>query len=147
MAVVDRCEAAKVNQLLTPAHQAAGVRWKKSQVSSDRHVPVEPRQVQRAIETDEAFLALHPVRQTKSAETKARTRAIKEAMRQRIREVASLCTLSNDEIRPALGLKHQHIGEFCEAHAVRLGWLLEGEGEMFKRGPKLAVDGGREVQP
>jgi hypothetical protein len=96
---------------------------------------------------DEAFLASHPVRQTRSSEATAHRRAFKQAMPQRIREVAALRTLSDDEIRPALGLRHQPIGEFCEANGVNLGWLLEGAGEMFKRGPKLAVDHGKEVQP
>jgi hypothetical protein len=58
-----------------------------------------------------------------------------------------LRTLSDDEIRPALWLKHQEIARFSEAHGVNLEWLLGGEGEMFKRGPKLAVDHGKEVQP
>lgn len=148
MAIVGHWRAAKANQLLTPAYQAAGVLWKKAQVSSGiRHLPVEPGQVRRAIEADEAFLASHPVRHTRSPEAKAHSRAFKEAMRQRIREVAVLRTLSDDEFRPALRLRHQHIGEFCEAHGVNLGWLLKGEGEMFKRGPKLAVDHGKDVQP
>lgn len=122
--------------------------WKKAELKSRYFEPlrVEPGKVERTIEADEAFLA-HPVRQTRSAEAKAHSRAFKEAMRQRIREVAALRTVSDDEFRPARRLKHQHIGEFCEAHGGNLGWLLEGEGEMFKRGPKLAVDHGKEVQP
>jgi hypothetical protein len=149
IALVARWRAAKANQLLTPAYQAAGVLWKKSHFTADglEYLPVEPRQVERAIEADEAFLASHPVRQIKSPEATAQRRAFKEAMRQRIREVAALRTLSDDEIKRALGLRHPHVGEFCEAHGVTLGWLLEGEGEMFKRGPKLAVDHGKEVQP
>jgi hypothetical protein len=68
-------------------------------------------------------------------------------MRQRIREVAALRILSDDEFGPALRLMHQHIREFCEVHGVNLGGVLEGEGEMFKRGPKLTVDHGKEGQP
>jgi hypothetical protein len=62
-------------------------------------------------------------------------------------KVAELPIIKETDFSLALRLKHQHIGEFCEAHGVNLGWLLEGEGEMFKRGPKLAVDHGKEVQP
>jgi hypothetical protein len=147
LALVARWREAKAAQLLTPAPKAAAVLWKKAELNSNyfKFLRVDAGKVERAIEADEAFLASHPVRQTKSAEAKARTRAFKEAMRQRIREVAALRTLADDEIGPALGLRHQHIGEFCEAHGVNLGWLLEGAGEMFKRGPKLAVDCGKEV--
>jgi hypothetical protein len=149
MALIARWREAKQAQLLTPAPTAAAVLWKKAEIKSRNFgfLRVAPGKVERAIEADEAFLASHPVRQTKSAEAKAQSRAFKEAMRQRIREVAAMRPLSDDEIRPALGLRHQHIGEFCEAHGVNLEWLLEGEGEMFKRGPKLAVDHGKEVQP
>jgi hypothetical protein len=60
-------------------------------------------------------------------------RAFKEAMRQRIREVAALRKISDDEIKPTLRLKHQEIARFSEEHGVNIGWLLEGDGEMFKR--------------
>jgi hypothetical protein len=60
-------------------------------------------------------------------------RAFKEAMRQRIREVAALRKISDDEIKPPLRLKHQEIARFSEEHGVNIGWLLEGDGEMFKR--------------
>jgi hypothetical protein len=149
MALVAHWRAAKVNQLLTPAYQAAGVLWKKEHLTAGHldYLPVERRQVERAIAADEAFLASHPVRQTKSAEAKAQRCAFKEAMRQRIREVAALRKIPEDEIRPVLRLKHQEIGRFTEAHGVNVGWLLEGEGQMFKSGPKLAVDHGEDVQP
>ena len=87
-----------------------------------------------------------PVRQTKSPEATARSRAFKEAMRQRIREVAAARQIPDDEIKPTLRLKHQEIDRFCEAHGVNLAWLIEGVGEMLKRSPKLAVDHGKEVQ-
>jgi hypothetical protein len=68
MALVAHWRAAKVNQLLTPAYQAAGVLWKKAHLIADRldYLPVEPRQVERAIEADEAFLAAHPMRRKKA---------------------------------------------------------------------------------
>jgi hypothetical protein len=90
--LVARWREAKVAQLLTPAPKAAAVLWKKAELKT-RHfkfLRVEPGKVERAIEADEAFLAAHPVRQTRSPEATARTRAFKEAMRQRIREVAAL---------------------------------------------------------
>lgn len=149
MALVDRWREAKAAQLLTPAPRADAVLWKKAELKSPsfKHVPVEPRQVERAIEADEAFLASHPVRQTRSPEAKARSRAFKEAMRQRIREVAALRQIPDDEIKPVLGLRHHAVAAFGEAHGLSYDWLLEGEGEMFRRGPKLAVDHGKEVQP
>lgn len=147
MTLVTHWRAAKANQLLTPAYLAAGVVWKKECLTADglEYLPVERRQVERAIAEDEAFLASHPVRQTKSPEATAHRRAFREAIRQRIREVGVLRTLSDDEIRPALGLRHRHIAEFREAYGVNLGWLLEGAGEMFQRGPRLAVDCGKEL--
>lgn len=136
MALVTHWRAAKASQLLTPAYLVAGVVWKKECLAADglEYLPVERRQVERAIAEDEAFLASHPVRQTKRPEATARRRTFREAMRQRIREVAALRALADHEIRPALSLRHQHIGEFSEVHGVNLEWLLEGEGEMFKRG-------------
>jgi hypothetical protein len=149
MALITRWREAKAAQLLTPAPKAAAVLWKKAELKSRcfGYLRVEPGKVERAIEADEAFLASHPVRQTKSAEAKARTRAFKEAMRQRIREVASLRQIPDDEIKSVLGLKHHAVAAFGEAHGLNYGWLLEGEGEMFRRGPKLAVHHGKEVQP
>jgi hypothetical protein len=145
MALVARWREAMVAQLLTPAHTAAAVAWKKAERKSRGFgcLMVEPGKVERAIEADEAFLASHPVRQNSTA----RRRAFNEAMRQRIREVAALRTIPADEIRPALWLRHKEIARFCEVHGVNFDWLLEGEGEMFKRGPKLAIDHGKEVQP
>jgi hypothetical protein len=58
-------------------------------------------------------------------------------MRQRIKDVAASRNLSDEEIRPVLRLKHQEIGRFCEARGVNLGWLLEGEGRIFKGVPTL----------
>ena len=52
--------------------------------------------------------------------------------------MAALRTLHDDDLPPALSLRHRHIGEFSEAHGVSLDWLQEGAGEMFKPGPKLA---------
>jgi hypothetical protein len=81
-----------------------------------------------------AFLAAHPVRQSNS-EAMARRREFKEAMRQRIRDIAASCDLSDEEIKPVLKLKHHEIGEFTEKHGVNLEWLLEGKGRIFKKDP------------
>jgi len=59
----------------------------------------------------------------------------KEAMRQRIREIAASRDLSDEEIKPVLRLKHQEIGEFTEKNGVNLEWLLEGKGRIFKKDP------------
>ena len=56
-------------------------------------------------------------------------------MRQRVREIAALRNLSDEDIKPVLRLKHETIGCFCEAHGVNFGWLLEGIEPMFKAWP------------
>jgi hypothetical protein len=56
-------------------------------------------------------------------------------MRQRIREVAALRDLSDEEIKPVLGLRHEEVGNFSEKHGVNLAWLLEGRGRIFKTDP------------
>jgi len=56
-------------------------------------------------------------------------------MRRRIREVAAARELSDEEIKPALTLKHQAIGHFCDQYGVQLEWLLEGRGRTFESDP------------
>jgi hypothetical protein len=65
----------------------------------------------------------------------ARRREFKEAMRQRIREVAASRGLSDEQIEPVLRLKHEEVGNFTEKHGVNLAWLLEGRGRIFKTDP------------
>jgi hypothetical protein len=65
----------------------------------------------------------------------AHRREFKDAMRQRIRDIAASRDLSDEEIKPVLRLKHQAIGEFTEKHGVNLEWLLEGRGRVFKTDP------------
>lgn len=65
----------------------------------------------------------------------ARRREFKDAMRQRIRDIAASRDLSDEEIKPALTLKHHEIGKFTEKHGVNLEWLLEGKGGIFKKDP------------
>jgi ribosomal 50S subunit-associated protein YjgA (DUF615 family) len=54
-------------------------------------------------------------------------------MRQRIRDIAASRDLSDEEIKPVLKLKHEEVARFTEKHGVNLGWLLEGEGRIFKK--------------
>jgi hypothetical protein len=82
---------------------------------------------------DLAFLAAHPVRRSNS-EAIARRREFKDATRQRIRDIAASLDLSDEEIKPALKLKHHDIAEFTEKHVVNLDWLLGGGGQIFKTG-------------
>jgi hypothetical protein len=95
---------------------------------------VKPERIERAIADDLAFLAAHPVRRSNS-EAIARRREFREAMRQRIRDIAASRDLSDEEIKPALKLKHHDIAEFTEKYGVNLDWLLEGQGRIFKSGP------------
>jgi hypothetical protein len=97
-------------------------------------LPVKPDRIERAITDDVEFLTAHPARRSNS-ETMARRREFKEAMRQRIRDIAASRDLSDEEIKPVLKLKHHAIACFSEEHGVNLEWLLEGKGRIFKRGP------------
>jgi hypothetical protein len=126
------------------------IEWKRAQLCNKRaqhqfaYVSLTPERARRAIDEDVAFLAAHPVRHNNS-EAALRRREFKEAMRRRIRDVAASRDLSDEEIKPALTLKHQEIARFSERHGVNIGWLLEGKGQIFKTGP-IAIDpnhGGR----
>ena len=95
---------------------------------------MKSERIERAIADDLAFLAAHPVRHNKS-KAMARRREFKEAMRRRIRDVAAPRDLSDEEIKPALTLKHQEIARFSQQHGVNIEWLLEGKGRIFKKDP------------
>ena len=43
--------------------------------------------------------------------------------------------LSDEEIGPALTLRHQKIAQFSERYGVNLEWLLAGTGRIFKTDP------------
>jgi hypothetical protein len=86
------------------------------------------------ISDDLAFLAAHPTRRSNS-EAIAHRRAFKEAMRQRIREIAASRGLSDEEIKPVLSLKHQRVAEFVDKHGVNFEWLYEGRGRTFEKDP------------
>ena len=133
--LVDTWREAVVKQLLTPAPNVAAVAWKRAKLSGGdfSYLPVKPERVERVIADDVAFLAAHPVRRSNS-EAMAHRREFKEAMRQRIRDIAASRDLSDKEIKPVLRLKHHEIANFTEKHGVNLEWLLEGRGRIFKSG-------------
>jgi hypothetical protein len=124
---------AVAKQLLTPAPTLGDVAWKRAKIKSDdfKQLPIALVRAEQAIADDVAFLAAHPTRRSNS-EAMARSREFKEAMRQRIRELAASRDLPDDEIKAVLRLKHQEIGAFAIKHSVSLGWLLEGVGPIFK---------------
>ena len=136
MPIVGRYRAALVKQLLTPAPDATSVKWKQMALARGQHryTDVKPERIERAIADDLAFLAAHPVRRPNS-EAMARRREFKDAMRQRIRDIAASRDLSDEEIKPVLKLKHHAIARFTEVHGVNLEWLLEGKGRIFEKDP------------
>jgi hypothetical protein len=138
---VDTWREGVAKQLLTPAPTLADVAWKRAKVKSDdfKQLPIALARAERAIADDVAFLAAHPTRRSNS-EAMARSREFKEAMRQRIRELAASRDLPDDEIKSVLRLKHQEIGEFAMKHSVSLAWLLEGAGPIFKKYSQQELD-------
>jgi hypothetical protein len=80
------------------------------------------------------FLQQQPARRTKS-DAMARRAEFKDAMRRRIRDIAGSRDLSDEEIKPALTLKHHQIANFAEKHGVNLEWLFEGKGRVFETDP------------
>jgi hypothetical protein len=135
--MVGKYRAALVRQLLTPAFDANSVKWKEATIAKGqhKHTDANPKKIEKAIADDLAWLAAHPTRRTGNSEACAKRRAFNEAMRQRIKDIAASRDLSDEEIRPALKLKHHEIAKFTEKHGVNLEWLLEGEGRIFKGGP------------
>jgi hypothetical protein len=66
--VLGRYRKAIADQLLTPAPEVAAVTWKQAALASEGeclHNSVTAAEVERAIAQDIAFLAAHPVRQSK----------------------------------------------------------------------------------
>ena len=136
--LVDTWREAVVKQLLTPAPDLGAITWKRAKLASGdfASLPTKPERIERAIADDEAWLAAHPTKRTGNVEAcaarRAHTRVFKEAMRQRIREIAASLNLSDIQIGPALKLKHFAIAGFVEEHSVNIEWLLEGRGDVFK---------------
>jgi hypothetical protein len=134
--LLDKWREAVVKKLLTPAPNLRAVTWKRAQLAGRRfsHLPTRKERVEGAIVDDVAFLDAHPTRRS-NGEAMARSREFKEAMRQRIREIAASRDLSDEEIKPALSLRHEAVGEFVEKHDVNWPWLLEGNGRIFESDP------------
>jgi hypothetical protein len=62
--LVEKWRAAIAKQLLTPAPDAASIKWKQMAMARDRYIGVKPERVERALADDLVFLAAHPVRQS-----------------------------------------------------------------------------------
>jgi hypothetical protein len=139
----DRGEAVRlwrealVYQFLLPAPRNDCVTWKKARLAIGEleRAGMTRERAQNVIDGDIAFLAAHPTKKSvpMSNERKEERREFKDAMRQRIRDIAASRDLSDEEIKPVLRLKHREIAEFTEKHGVNLGWLLEGKGRIFKK--------------
>ena len=134
-AMLAKYREAIAQQMLTPAPDAAAITWKQNALARGKYeyTGLKPDRLKHAIADDLAFLAAHPVRRSNS-ETMAHRREFKEAMRQRIRDVAASRDLSDEEIKPVLKLKHHEIARFTEVYGVNLEWLLEGKGRIFESG-------------
>jgi hypothetical protein len=65
--LLDNWRAAIGKQLLTPAPDAAAVKWKQLTLAGDQHryTGVKSERIERAIADDLEFLAAHPVRQSR----------------------------------------------------------------------------------
>jgi hypothetical protein len=124
--MVRRWRETLARQLLTPAPDAASVKWKQAMPATGEHeyTGVKSEHLKLVIANDLAFLAAHPVRR-KNSEAIARRREFKEAMRRRIKDVAESRDLSDEEIQPALTLKHQEIVRFSEQPGVKNGCSRE----------------------
>jgi hypothetical protein len=139
---MDRAEAVRlwraalVAQFLLPAPNGGDVTWKKTRlaIGEIERAGMTRERARNVIDRDIAFLAAHPTKKSKpmSAEAKEQRRNFKEAMRRRIQEIAASRGIPDDEIHPALGLRHHHIAAFVAAHNVSLDWLLEGTGPIFR---------------
>jgi hypothetical protein len=69
--LVDTWREAVVKQLLTPAPDGAAVAWKRAKLAGRgfSHLPTKAERIERVIAEDLAFLAAHPVRQSKRKTT------------------------------------------------------------------------------
>lgn len=71
--IVKNWRAAFVKQLLTPAWDVASVKWKQLALARGQHkyTDVKQERIERSIADDLAFLAAHPVRQSKCRKVEA----------------------------------------------------------------------------
>lgn len=133
---VRKWRQAVVNQLLTPAPDAASLTWKRQAFAQGEHehIGTKPKRIERAIADDVEWLAAHPFRRSNSEAVEKR-REFKAVMRRRIKDIAASRDLSDDEIKPAMTLKHHELAKFTDKHGVNPEWLLEGTGRIFKKDP------------
>jgi hypothetical protein len=131
--------AALVAQFLLPAPRNDCVTWKKARlaIGEIERAGMTRERAQNVIDGDIAFLAAHPTKKSvpMSNERKEKRRNFKEAMRRRIKDIATSRDIPDHEIRSVLSLKCRHIGEFATKYSVNLEWLLEGRGRIFKKDP------------
>ncbi len=124
-------------QLMTPAPDTRAIAWKKTALAGGQWQwsDLTEERIKPAIAADEAFLNAHPTKKSvpMSNERKEERRKFKEAMRERIREIAASRDLSDEEIKPVLRLKHHEVGRFSEKHGINLAWLLEGRGPILEK--------------
>jgi hypothetical protein len=68
MMLVKEWRKALVEQMITPAPLVRAIMWKETTLAQGQHhhIGVKDQTLQRAIDADKAFLAAHPVRQSKS---------------------------------------------------------------------------------
>jgi hypothetical protein len=107
------------------------------------HTPSEQDTIRKGVEAAQTLAKemaraaerILPQQRRSNSEAMTHRREFKEAMRRRIRDIAASRDLSDEEIKPALTLKHHEIAEFTEKHGVNLEWLLEGKGRIFKKDP------------
>jgi hypothetical protein len=139
--LLERWRAALVEQMLTPAPDLAAVAWKRAKLANEHweYCDVKPERLQRAIDADAEWLATHPSRKSTNATRQAQRREFKQAMRERIRDIAARRGLSEDDIRPALKLKYEAIGAFCLTYKVRAEWLFEGSGPIWMTREELVL--------
>jgi hypothetical protein len=134
--LVDLWRVSLVKQMLTPAPDVTAVNWKRAQFRAENflYTNVKPERLQRAIDADVEWLAAHPSKKSKpmTTEAKEQRRNFKDAMRQRIKDIAASRDIPDDEIRRVLSLRHHHIAKFVTTYNVSLDWLLEGRGPIFK---------------
>jgi hypothetical protein len=137
--LLESYRAAIANQLLTPAPDAVAVKWKQTVLARGHHTQLSSEQIEIAIADDVAFLTARPARQSNrmNPEALVRRREFKEAMRQRIREIAARLDLSDWETKSALTLRHHKVAEFVKKHGVNFNWLLEGAGRIFRKDPEI----------
>ncbi|MCA1546434.1 hypothetical protein I6F36_06395 [Bradyrhizobium sp. BRP19] len=142
-AIVESSHAELVRDVRCDLPKAATkLRKIRQQIQRDRENAAERAALMTKAEAKlaAAIAAAHDGQLPSGAEAATKTkgeerRTFREAMRRRIREVAAILKLSEEQIEWPLTLKHREIGRFCLEHGVQAEWLLEGRGRIFKDDP------------